>query len=86
MSTLQVGDPTHNALLQIARLLKRANPIPEYIEKIKQIDIPSPRVKLPTTIQTPQIPESNSTLPCINPFHHDDIMYLSYNNIRIDAL
>ena len=62
---IQARDPTQNAILQIFKLLKRVEHIPELVEEIiNKNDILAPRVKLmPIPNESYNLPRTPTTIP-----------------------
>ena len=63
--SMQAGDPTRNAILQIAKLLKRVEHIPEPVEEIiHQDDASAPRVKpKPMPNESCNLPRTPTAMP-----------------------
>ena len=83
--SLKAGDPTRNAVLRIAKLLKRVENIPEPVEdQIQENDIVAPRVK---QIPHPVIKNSQNpiTTPNSIPFNSDELsidVLKNYSNMQ----
>ena len=71
--SLQSGDPTRNAILQLAKLLKRVEIIPEpEIDMSQEDDVEAPRV-LDKSTETIIETQEASTIPHRIPYHSDEV-------------
>ena len=64
--SIQARDPTRNAILQIVKLLKRVEHIPELVEEIiHENDISALRIKpMPIPNESYNLPRTPTTIPC----------------------